>query len=217
MAKDFGTMQTEVRLWTDTLNDLERLPTSILKRIINGVLQDLSTRVDWPHLESEESYTLASGDFDYDLPDDFGRPMSFWLYSSSQGWGRVEFCSVEEFDIRYGLTATSDSGTPGRYTVWAEELLFGPTPDSSYTGLFKYYSYPADLEDNSDTNPLMTHAWDVVLYGTLAEVAKFSFEDQRIAMYQAEYDQRFKRLAINAARRRSVGARPISNIPGYLE
>ena len=72
-------------------------------------------------------------------------------------------------------SAYPDTGgaTPEIFSVEGENFIFGPTPDSSYTGKILYYAFFAALSGNSDTNWLLTNAPGVYLHGTLIEAYKY--------------------------------------------
>jgi hypothetical protein len=68
---------------------------------------------------------------------------------------------------------SSISDTPTRYTIEGENFVFGPIPDSTYTGKSLYYKKLTALSSDSDTNWLLQNAFGAYLQGTLAEAYSY--------------------------------------------
>lgn len=77
-------------------------------------------------------------------------------------------------DIFWGQWASSLMDEPTEYTIEGENIVFGPTPDSNYTGSMLYYQKLNALVNGSDTNWLLTNAFGVYLNGTLAEAYAYT-------------------------------------------
>lgn len=84
---------------------------------------------------------------------------------------RVDYVIPEQFWDKW---LSSTSGQPSQYTVEGENLVLGPTPDSSYTGQMLFYQRFASLSADADTNWLLVNAPGVYLYGTLLELYKYA-------------------------------------------
>lgn len=82
---------------------------------------------------------------------------------------------------RNWISSTSDK--PQQFTIEGENFVFGPTPDTTYTGKFLYYQKFTALSADSDTNWLLTNAFNVYLFGTLTEAYILARQmDQALAM-----------------------------------
>lgn len=217
MANTLGQMQTEIWAWTDT--DSTRVPAAYITRIVNGIIADLSRSADLLYNEYTEEYGIYAGINEYIIEDElvnkFSRPFSMWYTNSSGARIRIEYLPPEAFEKKF--QNSTDQAAPTYYTIFGENIVLGDIPDAVYTGTFKYYGYPADLEDSTDTNSFLKSAWDVIQYGVLGEVCKFLIEDQRVAMFVPEYEKRRRRFLIEHARAKSSGSRLISHEPGWLE
>lgn len=77
-------------------------------------------------------------------------------------------------DIFWRLYAGRGTGQPTHFTVEGENFLFGPTPDSTYTGKSLYYKKFDALSADADTNWLLTNAPAVYLHGALMEAYRFT-------------------------------------------
>lgn len=62
------------------------------------------------------------------------------------------------------------TGRPFRYTIEGENFVFGPSPDSTYTGKLLYWQKFAALSADGDTNWLLTNAPGAYLQGALIEL-----------------------------------------------
>lgn len=82
-------------------------------------------------------------------------------------------------DLFWKTYVSSDTGEPSKFTVEGENLVFGPIPDTSYTGKILYYKKFDALSADADTNWLLTNAFDVYLNGALAEAFKYTRNDEQ--------------------------------------
>lgn len=217
MAKDLSQMRTEIWKWTDTNRD--RVDEDILNRIINDVIADLARNADTLFNEFTVTIPTVVGQSDYSLysayfTDPFSRPFSLWYTGPDGERVRVTYVQSEEFQHIY---EGNTGGDPVDYTIWGESLILGPTPSAVYDMTFRYYGYPAEIFNPSGTNKYFERAWDLVLYGSLTEVCKYLLEDQRLAIFQSDFNKRRLRFFIEQARAKTAGARSESHEPGWLE
>ena len=113
------------------------------------------------------------------------------IYLATSPVTKVEFISVDNFWSKY---AGSLTGKPRVFTAEGENLVFGPTPDASYTGQLLYYKRFDALSGDQDTNWLLTNARGLYLYGGLLEAAPFIRNDPRIAVWGGLWDNEVDRL-----------------------
>lgn len=76
---------------------------------------------------------------------------------------------------------------------WNHWLIVA-TPDSDYPFEIIYHERPLPLSDENSTNWTTEHAPQLILYATLLEAMPFLKDDQRKAMFQAEYDRAAKQV-----------------------
>jgi hypothetical protein len=206
MANDLGTMKTEVRLWFDV--DDVRLADAPLERIINDVCRDLYRRGDFMFMQdTDTSLTTVSGTQAYTLPSTVGRVIGVYVTNSGDNYW-LTYLDPVEFDAMYSSSTTT--GSESHYTLWAGTIKIGPTPAGAYQISILNFKYPTLLEDDTDTNTFLDRAWDVILYGTLAEVAKYLMEQDRIMEFSSEYEKRFRRFLIDQTRGYTGSSRPVS-------
>jgi hypothetical protein len=70
------------------------------------------------------------------------------------------------------------------YTHW----LVAPTPATDYTFEVLYYERVQPLDSSNQTNWFTQYAPQALLYGTLLQAMPFLKNDDRIPMWQAQYD-----------------------------
>jgi hypothetical protein len=71
------------------------------------------------------------------------------------------------------------------YTHW----LVAPSPASNYTFEVLYYERIQPLDSSNQTNWFTIYAPQAMLYGTLLQAMPFLKNDERIPMWQAQYDK----------------------------
>jgi hypothetical protein len=71
------------------------------------------------------------------------------------------------------------------YTHW----LVAPTPAAAYTFEILYYQRLQPLDDTNQTNWFTEYAPQALLYGALLQAMPFLKNDERIPMWQAQYQQ----------------------------
>lgn len=89
-------------------------------------------------------------------------------YINGDNGRKVGLMSPDAFWDKY--SGYSASGVPNDYTIEGENLVFGPSPDATYTGKMLYYQKFAALSADSDTNWLLTNAPAAYLQGALIEL-----------------------------------------------
>jgi hypothetical protein len=119
-------------------------------------------------------------------------------------------------EIMNRLNAGSLTGKPETYTIIANNILFGPTPDSAYDISMLYYKTFDALTDAAPTNWVITNAPDVYLYGTLLEAEPFLMNDQRVQLWATALTQSITTLQEQDNKDRHSGsALRVMNTGGY--
>lgn len=93
-----------------------------------------------------------------------------------------------EYLREYWPNAT-DTGTPAYfadydYTHW----LVAPTPDTNYSFEVLYYERIQPLDSSNQTNWFTIYAPQALLYGSLLQAMPFLKNDERMGMWQQNYD-----------------------------
>ena len=119
-------------------------------------------------------------------------------------------------EIMNRLNAGSFTGKPETYTIIANNILFGPTPDSAYDISMLYYKTFDPLTALAPTNWVITNAPDVYLYGALLEAEPFLMNDQRVQLWATALTQSITTLQEQDNKDRHSGsALRVMNTGGY--
>ena len=119
-------------------------------------------------------------------------------------------------EIMNRLNAGSLTGKPETYTIIANNILFGPTPDSAYDISMLYYKTFDPLTALAPTNWVITNAPDVYLYGALLEAEPFLMNDQRVQLWATALTQSITTLQEQDNKDRHSGsALRVMNTGGY--
>jgi hypothetical protein len=84
--------------------------------------------------------------------------------------------------------ASHINGCPEKFTRLGGNWIIGPAPLVGDVVMIQYYaSFPAVVSP-TDTNTLLTVAWDAVLYGALCAACDF-YNDDRLPNFEKRYTQ----------------------------
>ena len=99
------------------------------------------------------------------------------------------------------LFPSSRLGQPRAYAISGASLLIGPTPDSGYTITLGYKQAIPSLSDTNPTNWLLAKHPDLYVAASLAMAEFRGWNDTRLPMLKAWYDELVEE--VNAAGRRA--------------
>ena len=103
------------------------------------------------------------------------------LYLDLSPVRRLRYMAPVDFWSKF---VSIETGTPSAYTVEGDTLVFGPIPDTTYTGKFLYWqAFPALDADTQTTNDLLTNHPDAYLAASLVWAFTFKDDDQNIAKW----------------------------------
>lgn len=160
-----------------------------------------------PSMEAVASITVDAET--ESLPADFLEIRAVYLTTDPKTV--LEYMTLADLRNTYSANAT---GKPQNYSIQSgDTLVFGPSPDSSYTAKVNYYQSITALSGSQATNWLLTDHPDVYLAAALAEAFAFLSQDRPEAVEKAlmwEAKAQGKLAAVmNADRRRNVGSAPV--------
>ena len=105
----------------------------------------------------------------------------------------------------------ADTGLPDFYARQANNLIFGPAPDSNYTVAGVYYTKLTVLaiaQSGSSTNYFVDNAPELLLYGSLLEAEPFIKNDPRIAVWRSFYEEAYSTLEMDSDEEEVSGDAP---------
>lgn len=94
------------------------------------------------------------------------------------------------------------TGVPVYYGDWDyENWLIAPTPNFAFPCEILYHERPQPLDMSNQTNWTTQYAPQLLLYATLLETQPFLKRDDRIQVFQAQYDRALKQVEFEQKRR----------------
>lgn len=205
---NFGQLKQAVWDWLGV--GQERLPASTCGQIINICQKELLRRYDLRFGEYTYTFNLVANQREYDLPEGFSRPYQMYAVRGGRKFD-ISFLTREEFLVKFG--SGTDTGVPINYTIYADKILFGPTPAASATAYFDIYRLLPDLVSDTDTNDLLEKAWEVILFMALEYATTYLIEDARAQLWAAKADKLIGQLVREYSRSFAAARRPVTQEP----
>ena len=174
----YGELQTAIGNWLDDDNLTSRIPEFI------ALCEDrigLDTRIRIRSMETSSDLTVNAQEVA--LPTGYVGHRRIYLSGNP-----VAVLNYEEPDNFWTSYMGSDTAKPRAFTVEGDNIVFGPSPDTTYTGKILYYKRFTAFADDADTNTLLTSARGLYLYGSLLEAATYLEDDVSILKWSALFD-----------------------------
>jgi hypothetical protein len=108
-----------------------------------------------------------------------------YAYIEANPIGKLARKDAEWIYEKYPTRAAD--GQPCFFAREADNFIFGPYPDSTYTVKGVYYQRLDALSDSNTTNWFITNAPDLLLFASLCEAAPFLKADNRIQVWETKY------------------------------
>ena len=139
--------------------------------------------------EMEETVTLAIDGERIDLPEDFRQARAFYINTDPRY--ELEQISLGALRTKYAVQTT---GRPEVYAISGSELVFGPAPDAEYDGIFTFFEDIPGLTAEDDTNWVLEKHPSLYLYGTLLQAELYGWNDERLPLIRAGFDNAVAQL-----------------------
>ena len=181
---------TYASLVTDISSYLERTDTATIEKIPTFIMlaeQVISTEIQFLGNLTVVTSTMNVGEPIIVKPARWRKTVSINLIDNSQR--QPVFLRKYEYLRNYWPNATQRD-TPVYYcdydyTHW----LVAPTPDLAYNYEVLYYERVQPLDVANQTNWFTQYAPQAMLYGSLLQAMPFLKNDERMPMWQAQYDR----------------------------
>jgi hypothetical protein len=168
---------------------LERTDTATLEKIPLFIMlaeQIIASQIKFLGNLTVNSSTMVASNANIDTPARWHKTVSFNI--TVAGERQPVLLRKYEYLREYWPNAT-DTGIPAYfadydYTHW----LVAPTPATSYTFEVLYYERIQPLDSSNQTNWFTIYAPQALLYGSLLQAMPFLKNDERMAMWQQNYD-----------------------------
>jgi hypothetical protein len=181
---------TYASLVTDISSYLERTDTATIEKIPTFIMlaeQVISTEIQFLGNLTVVTSTMNIGEPIIVKPARWRKTVSINLIDNNQR--QPVFLRKYEYLRNYWPNATLRD-TPVYYcdydyTHW----LVAPTPDLAYNYEVLYYERVQPLDVTNQTNWFTQYAPQAMLYGSLLQAMPFLKNDERMPMWQAQYDR----------------------------
>jgi hypothetical protein len=131
------------------------------------------------------------------LPTDFLEARE--LYLDTDPRQHLQAVSPSTLRSTYAWTTT---GRPSAYAIEDGAIVLGPSPDSAYNMPLTYYKKIPALSSSAETNWLIVSHPDIYLWGTLVMAEAFIWNDPRVPMWKAAWDEALGELMKHGNRKR---------------
>ncbi len=174
----FATLKTAIQNWLGDTATLTSRVDEFVSLAEDDINMDLRVR------EMETSTNLTVNAQTVALPTRFAQAKR--IYIDGDPVRTLDYYPPQDFWARYMSTTT---GKPKAFTIEGENFVFGPTPDSSYTGKLLYYQKLAAFSADADTNTVLTTRRGLYLYGSLKHASLFLEDAEKAVYWSGLYDQ----------------------------
>lgn len=154
-------------------------------------------------------WVLMPGSADVPLPAGYLAMRSVYVDVSPRR--SLDFLTPDQLNEQFPW---STAGEPRAFTIEADAIRFGPSPDGPYSAVCLYYQKFPALSSSTTTNWLMTNKPDVYLYASLLESAIFTGDDDGAKRYHALFMSACNGLQAQDERDRHSGARLTVRVRG---
>lgn len=193
--EDYETLQGAIANWLHRADLTSEIP-GFIQLGENRIYRDLRVR----QMETSFSTAIASGVIA--VPTGYME----MKYAYINGSPMVKMARKDPEWIYHNYPSRSSGGTPRFFAREAENLIFGPYPDSTYTVKGVYYKRLAALSTTNTSNWLITDVPDLLLFASLCEAAPWMFNDERIQVWEGKYKSIKDRVERNDAQEEFSGS-----------
>lgn len=175
----YSAFRTAVKTWLGRQDDTTHLSNDNVDDMVTMAEAEIYRRLRVREMETSANMTVNAQSVA--LPTGYVGMRRIYLDTATEDY--LKYVTPEVF---WSTWASATSGTPEVFTIEGDNILFGPTPDSSYTGKILYYKRLASI--SSALPALFTNNPDLFFFGTLAQAMFFQIEDERIPLIRASFE-----------------------------
>jgi hypothetical protein len=201
---NYAELVASIGAWLDRddLNDMAPDFIRLVEEELNRVLR-------LPEMEDVATLTINAET--EALPSDFRQARA--LYLNTDPKAELEQVSLGTLRTKYGQNIT---GQPEVWAISGGDIVFGPAPDTEYTGYLTYYADIPALTSDDDTNWLLDKHPGIYLFGCLLMAEFYGWNDERLPLIRAKYDNDIGQLQKQGTGKQ-WGAAPLRLRPSVRE
>jgi len=179
---------------------LERTDEQTIAQIPNFIMlaeQVIASQIKFLGNLTVAESTMTTGNPVLDKPVRWHKTVS--MNVTVDGQRQPIFLRKYEYLREYAPDSTA-TGTPKYYSDYDyTHWLVAPTPDQDYSFEILYYERVQPLDSTNQTNWFTVYAPQALLYGSLLQAMPYLKNDERIPMWQQQYD-----LVINTLKQEDI-------------
>ena len=203
----FAELKTAAANWLDRSDLTDRIPEfiSLAEARFNRVLRirDMET--------VSTAISTVAGTREYSLPTGFVQMKEFHLTTDP-----ITPLAYITPEMMSRMWAGSAKAKPQVFTIIADNVRLGPSPDAVYTTSMLYYKTFTSLSDSNTTSEMLTNNPDVYLYGTLLEAEPFIMNDERVPLWLSAFEKAVSDIQNQDNKDRHSGSQlRVMNTGGY--
>lgn len=184
MITDYSSLQTGIANWLHR-SDL----TAVIPDFIGIAEQRMNSDIVARDMDATVTLTTVANTSLVATPSDILESVRMVILGSPNI--ALNYLAPEALTKQFNSTIT---GQPVAYTVLGNNFQFGPVPDSVYSIEYVYRQRIPALSSSNTTNWLLTKWPYVYLYAALVEAAPYLGQDQRLAVWEAKYQDLVKNI-----------------------
>lgn len=178
---------------------------TVVGDLVNEAIHTIEVEFDWPWLEAITTHSTTAGTQTLTVPTDWLRTDKLWIADNDP----LEYLGFGDLRQQYDVTGR---GQPEAYSIVADAIYLGPTPDSTYTVNHLYIRREPDLTSDTDS-PLMPASFHMAIVELATALGlRRSREEARAVVAENSYNNWLRRMADN--RRRSSQPMRVRVRPG---
>ncbi len=191
--QNYGQLKTAVENWLKGTSDQGRV-----EEFIQLAENDIFNELDITDLETEVTLTIDQREVA--LPSGFLEQRRHYI-DVTEPVQRITY-AAPEWLWRNDASWKNSSAFPRYYTIEANNVVFSPQPDSSYTGKWLCLLRGERLTDNAQTNSILQEHTALYLYGALVHAEGFLADDPRMLTWATMYENAMDKAKMLGRRRR---------------
>lgn len=199
---DLSTIILKIKDWSGRDN----LSESLLTDIVNMSIKSIESH-NFRCMRVRTNLTLIAGTEEYDNPfirykefksiclkDSSGNIIVPRVTQTSFGHLKHLYPSINQGPCYHMAEVPKVEVTQTPDIVPISRLAFGPIPDQAYVIEIVGYQYTPELSSGSDTNYWLDNHWDIILYGSLAQLEPYLGSTTLLSVWQAAASNKIKAL-----------------------
>lgn len=179
--------------------------TEEIKKHLGYTMQYMVLHSEMPAFRTEATISLVDGTSTYDLPDDFVKIIEPSVHFDASPKWTLTYLPYQEYVENTMQEWLSEEQRPFRYTIrhrdsadglW--QILFIPTPDTSYTVRYTYFASPTVISESTADATQLDYRFprdlvQALAWGTALCFPQYLGRDQMID-YDAKYQEALRQL-----------------------